>query len=246
MGAAVILGSIFGSARLSAALVPVPQLLAALRLLAYYLPWREKLTSFERGEDPVKYVMEEVGTIYPSIAQVRLPLLLKYLNAHPLLYVMQVVGARPSLRWPRRAQTSPVPSPNSRAGAPACLPSTHKTRHPHARTHPKHMPSLVPLLFPPTAISLFCPPLPPTWVKTPFPPSNYPLPLPLPLSCPGLARQDVRRLPHPLCSFGPGRPPRRVGARFKPVWRQVRGAHQRSCFSRGVFTSATDWPSPPV
>jgi len=70
MDAAVILGSIFGSARVSAALVPVPRLLELLRVMTYYLPWREKLTSFERGEDPVKYVMQEVGSIYPSIAQV--------------------------------------------------------------------------------------------------------------------------------------------------------------------------------
>mmetsp|Transcript_2216 Transcript_2216/g.6220 ORF Transcript_2216/g.6220 Transcript_2216/m.6220 type:complete len:465 (+) Transcript_2216:768-2162(+) len=70
MNASAVLGSLFGSASFSATIIPVPQLLEVIRILAYNFPWKEKLTSFEKGEDPVKYVMDEVGSIYPRVNQV--------------------------------------------------------------------------------------------------------------------------------------------------------------------------------
>jgi len=48
----------------------VPLLLDVVRSLAYYLPWTETLTSFAKDEDPVKYVMDEVASIFPVINQV--------------------------------------------------------------------------------------------------------------------------------------------------------------------------------
>jgi len=72
MGAAVILGNWLGP-RISTYLIPVTRALDLIRLVAYHVPFgwprRPQQTSFAPGEDPVRYVMEEVGSVYPRINQ---------------------------------------------------------------------------------------------------------------------------------------------------------------------------------
>jgi len=43
MNASAVLGSLFGSASFSATIIPVPQLLEVIRILAYNFPWKEKV-----------------------------------------------------------------------------------------------------------------------------------------------------------------------------------------------------------
>ena len=72
MDAAVILGNWFGET-LSTTLIPVARVLDIVRLAAYHLPWgwrsAPRQTSFSAGENPVKFVMDEVGAVYPKIHQ---------------------------------------------------------------------------------------------------------------------------------------------------------------------------------